>query len=241
MDTLFWTQSNPDIEFTHTHKQFFKKYLYKLFVYAPGGRQIDHKMDSVASALLERARAGGRMYNYGGSWRDRIDQHYIKEADALFLEYLRHVKQTNKKVKFRIEEPNIQIYAADEADLQLIVKEFDPAWNKYIEELMHPENDACAEVLKAGAILVSTPHKYSHKVVIRDGRYNKQIKSQVLNYLESLGDLVKLSNGSLDMMTKPYESMWGVFFYTNDPSVTTFLSLISPGIIANIHELVPTK
>jgi hypothetical protein len=237
MDISYWTQLNPNVGFEHTRKQYFKKYLYKLDVYAPGGRQIDHRMSSVREALDQR-RSHSRSYNYGGSWRDQYDRHFLDSADPEFLELLRTLKRHNKSIKFRVEEPSVSIYAETIDDLKNIVGNFKTQHTKYIEKITYPANQQQVDLLTAGAILVSTPQKYSHKVILRDGRYSMETKAQILRYLEGLDDLVKVSKGSYDMLTKPYASMWGVFFYTNDPKVTTFLNLLSPGLVSNIHELI---
>ena len=237
MDISYWTQLNPNVSFEHTRKQYFKKYLYKLNVYAPGGRQIDHRMSSVKEALEQR-RSHSRFYNYGGSWRDQYDRHFLDSADPEFLELLRTLKRQNKDMKFRVEEPSISIYAETIDDLKTIVGNFKTQQIKYIEKITYPANQQQLELLQSGAILVAKPQNYSHKVILRDGRYNMETKAQILRYLEGLDDLVKVSKGSYDMLTKPYASMWGVFFYTNDPKVTTFLNLLSPGLVSNIHELI---
>jgi hypothetical protein len=208
-------------------------------VYAPAGRTIDHKFDTVAEAIAERT-ATNKRYNYGGSWYHRTDP-YLVDADALFLEHLRAIKKTSNKYRFRVEEPNMQIYAESEKDLQDLVKHFKPEWRNYIEEVTYPVSADAIEKLKAGAILRKNAHDYSHKVMLRDGRYELETKQQILNYLDNLGDLVKLSKGSREMLTKNYTSMWGVFFYTNDPSLVTFLSLINPNLVSNIHELIHTE
>lgn len=237
MDTLYWIQLNPNVEFEHTKKQYFKKYLYKLEVYAPGGRQIDHKLSSVADAL-EHRRARSKFINYGGSWRDRYDQHFLDSADPEFLELIRQLKKSNKNIKVRVEEPSISIYTETLDELKSIIANFKNEHHKYIEKLTYPANLQQEELLKDGAILVSKPQKYAYKVLLRDGRYSAETKMQILNYLEGLEDLVKLSKGSHSMLNRPFTSMWGVFFYTNDPKVTTFLNLLSPGLILNIHELI---
>jgi hypothetical protein len=206
-------------------------------VYAPGGRQIDHRVSSVKEAL-EHRRAQAKFYNYGGSWRDRFDRHFLDSADSDFLELVRQLKKSNKNVKFRVEEPSISVYAETINELKDIVAKFEPRHKKYVEKITYPANQQQAELLKSGAILVSKAQNYSHKVILRDGRYSSETKSQILNYLESLDDLVKVSKGTHEMLTKPYASMWGVFFYTNDPKITTFLDLLSPGLVLNIHELI---
>ena len=237
MDIFYWTQLNPNIEFSYTKKQYFKKYLFKLDVYAPGGRQIDHSVSCVREALDHR-RIRSKYYNYGGSWRDQYDRQFLDHADADFLEQLRKIKRENKNIQVRVEEPSLSIYAESIDDLKAVVAQFDTSHVKYIERLTYPANDQQSELLKSGAILVKKPQKYAYKVMLRDGRYSLETKTQILNYLDGLEDLVKVSKGSRDMLSRSFTSMWGVFFYTNDPKVITFLNLLSPGLVLNIHELI---
>lgn len=241
MDILYWTQLNPNISFGHTQKQYFSRYLYKVVLYAPGGRLIDHKCSSM-SAALEHRKQRNTIYNYGGSWRDRYDSQSLREVDCDLLDTLRQVKsEFGSDVRLRIDEPNVQIYADSEDMLKKVISRFKPSQLQHVTSITYPANDEIAKILKTGAILVKKESEYSHKVVLRDGRYSPELKLQVLNYLDGLDDLVKVSTGSRNMLTKPYPSMWGVFFYTNDPNITSFLSLISPQMVLNIHKLVATE
>jgi hypothetical protein len=238
MDILYWTQLNPNIIFGHTTKQYYQRFLYKIVLYAPGGRLLDHKCSTIQAAL-EHRKQRNTIYNYGGSWRDKYDDHRLRDVDCDFLEVLKQLKfDLGTNVRLRIDEPNIQIYADSEDMLKQVVSRFTQDQLRFIQNITYPANDQTAKLLKAGSILTKNTPVYSHKVMLRDGRYDTQTKQQILNYLENLGDLVKVSNGTKEMLNKPYPSMWGAFFYTNDPNLTAFLSLISPTIILNIHELV---
>jgi len=80
---------------------------------------------------------------------------------------------------------------------------------------------------------------YTHKIILRDGRYTTELKENILSYLTSIGpETLSISTGLIDTLSKSNPFLWNAYFYTNDPSVTTFLNLISPGLVLNIHELV---
>jgi SMC interacting uncharacterized protein involved in chromosome segregation len=138
----------------------------------------------------------------------------------------------------RVEEPLMQIYAHNEATLKQIAAVLhDP---EFIQSVTGPENHDQEQLLKSGAIIKHTTSKYNYKVVLRDGRYSSQIKQQILNYLDNLGDIVKISRGSRDMLQLSFSNIWGVFFYTNDPNIADFIRLIEPTVVSNIHKLVTT-
>ena len=64
-------------------------------------------------------------------------------------------------------------------------------------------------------------------------------RSQLLGYLESLGlDEAKISTGVKSMLSSSYDGFWSTWFYANDEKIVTFLELIRPGIVLNIHPIV---
>ena len=94
-------------------------------------------------------------------------------------------------------------------------------------------------MLNSGAIIRKTDIGYSHKVILRDGKYSPEIKRKILNYLETLGDeTVRLPKSCYEMLAKSTSFVWNLYFYTNDPAITTFISLIEPRLVSNIHKIV---
>ena len=65
MDISFWKNLSPEIKITYTSKQFFRQYLYKLEIYAPGCKSI--RSEDIDKSI-EKRRSYARDYNYGGSW-----------------------------------------------------------------------------------------------------------------------------------------------------------------------------
>ena len=206
-------------------------------MYAPAGRIIDGKNSDLAKALEHRNYIANHIkYSWGAGSNYHRD---LDKADVQFLQTLRHIKKNVAGIKMRIEEPRVQIYAATEDELVNLVLDHLQPFRKYLETVSGPENTECAEILDSGAILRKKNIGYTHKVLIRDGRYNPESKASILNYLESLGtNLSKVPQSGLDMLTKKSEYIWNLYFYTNDPSVLTFLNLIHPGLVLNCHELV---
>ena len=238
MDTSFWIQCNPNITIDHTTKKYFGKYLYKIVVYAPAGRLIDSK-NSLNDALEHRKNIAKNI-NYGGYWG--IHRHRdLDRADLAFLEKLRNFRHDKlSNIKLRVEEPRIQIYCNDENDLKdLVNTHFSQAEKFYIENFSGPESEYSERLLNAGAIIRRIDIGYRYKVILKDGRYSPEIKNQLLTYLTNLGeDQIKLPSTGYEMLSKSTGFIWNLYFYTNDLDVVTFISLISPGIVSNSHELV---
>jgi len=240
MDTSSWIQYNPKISITHTTKKFFGKYLYKLVVYCPAGRLIDTKPSQSIDSAYEHRKLILKNVNHGGWWGHRYNKD-IDNADLGFLNLMRDIRHNRTLgVKLRVEEPRVQIYAETDEQLHdLVNNHFDIAHSIYVESVSGPEDAVAESILNSGAIIRKTDLGYKYKVILRDGKYDTQIKESLLNYLNNLGpEDVKLPKTGIEMLQKSSSFIWNLYFLTNDPSVTTFLNLISPGIVSNIHELV---
>ena len=236
MDISKWILYNPKIVTEHTAKKYYGQYLYKLVVYCPAGRAIDSKRDVVGEIQYRRSLS----MNINGWWGQRMARD-LDHANVELLTRMRVLRQQRLHgIKMRVEEPRIQIYAETENQLIDIVKShFDSADYQYFEIVSGPENSKAEALLNSGAIIRRRDLGYTHKIILRDGKYSAEVKHNLLQYLNGLGiDLVKLPGGFLEMLTKSSSYMWNSYFYTNDPSVVTFVNLIHPGLVLNIHPLV---
>jgi hypothetical protein len=241
MDILPWIQYNHKIVPEITTKKFYGKYLYKLVAFCPAGRVIDNK-NSIERELAHRKTIS---INIGGWWGDRLARN-LDDADPEFLERMRVLRhQKLPGTKMRVEEPRIQIYAESEEQLKNIIQVyFDRVDYRYIESISGPEDEEAEAILNSGGIIRKRDIGFTHKVILKDGKYSQDVKNSLLNYLANLGpDMVKIHGGLLSMLTKSSSYMWNGYFYTNDPSIVTFINLMYPGLVSNIHELViaPTK
>jgi len=236
MDTSFWIQCNPKLTVEHTTKKYFGKYLYKLVVYCPAGRLIDSK--GAMDKALEHRKMVSKQINYGGYWGQRNNKD-LDQADVAFLDTMRTIRQDSAGIKLRVEEPRIQIYAATEQELINLTNTRFVPFKNYIESFAGPGDAKAEAVLNSGAIIRKVDIGYRYKVILRDGRYDQEVKQQLLQYLNNLGtDNVRVSKTGLDMLAKPTSYVWNLYLYVNDLSITTFINLISPGIVSNSHELV---
>lgn len=239
MDISFWTQCSPNITVDHTTKKYYNKYLYKIVIYCPAGRLIDDKRP-IDQALAHRQDIF-RHITQSGWWGQRQNRD-LDKADTHLLDTMRLIRKTISTVKLRVEEPRIQIYAQTEDELVNLVLDHLQPFVKHIEAIAGPANAACAKILDSGAIIRKTANGYSHKVILRDGRYSAQVKESMLQYLQNLNiENAGIPDSCRNMFTKSSSYVWNCYFFTNDPDVIIFLNLIQPGIVSNIHELVVTR
>lgn len=237
MDISNWKQFNHKVKAGRTTKKYFSKYLYKLSVYAPASRLAEHG-GSIKTALGDR-RYEAANASWVPSWNRDLDK-----ADVSFLEVLREIRaNTESSIKMTIAEPKVNFYAATEKELlDLVSKKFDKSHYQYVTDVSGPESEEAKTLLNSGAIIRRNTQGYTHKVILRDGQYTQEVKTNLLNYLDSLGsDLIKIPGNlkkQLDRIsTRPTGYMWGIYFYTNDPSVATFVNIIHPTLVSKCHEL----
>ena len=244
MDISYWTKLNPNIIYEPTSKQFFNKYLAKIEIDCPAGRLINSKEQNVDLALKNRIEWAkiSRRYNYGGSWMNwQTPSHRLDEAEAGQIENLKEIKRDLKdSVKFRIEEPSVQIYAVDESSLKDLVSRINPQFTSRIKAVQFPKDDNVAAMLMEGKVFLKANSRitYKYRVHLRDGEYTQDTKRSVMSYLTNLGDEVKMGGTTVSRLTGQYDYLWSAFIYVNDPSILTFLNIIHPNIISKIHELV---
>lgn len=232
MDTLYWNKLNPTVEFNSTVKQFYNQYLWRMVIDAPGGKLLYSKNPNLEEALEHRKNVE-KLYN-PGSWYRRSTN--VEQINLNLLSAVRAVKSDFiGQCKMRIEEPNIQFYAQDELTLKKVAEQLPVTTG--IKTVTGPELRTIP-LLESGAIISRVPVTYTYKFIIRDGRYTAQVKQQLLNYLDGLGEDVKLSKTCRTMLGRPYPSIWSVYFYAQDDSIATFISLIGPNLISNIHRMV---
>jgi hypothetical protein len=234
MDILYWKNKNYSIQFEETTKQFFGKYLYRIKLSVPGGRIIYENRD-YAEAVESRRHF--RQFNPGGYWGKGASLNDIIDVELLHI--IRELKDANPHIKMRIEEPEVQFYTETETELKDMVDQIETKYSTILLSVSGPADDATQELLKNGVIIRKKEFGYQYKVVLRDGRCDVATKQQILNYLESMGtDEVKVSPGVKRMLDSKYNGFWSIWFYANDTRITTFLELIHPGCVLNIHPVV---
>ena len=209
-----------------------------MVINCPGGRLIYHKNDDLTTALSHRI-SYARSRNWGGSWINNSD--HLAESNVEQIANLKLIREDfEKATKFRVEEPSIQIYTEDEDTIKEIAMRILPEFQKEIQLIQVPSSEDSIALLKDGKILTKPSSKiqYKYKIMLRDGNYGAETKQQVLNYINNLDKTdIKVSQGTLHNLARPHGFLWGAFLYVNDTKILTFLNMISPGIVLNIHEL----
>jgi hypothetical protein len=241
MDTLSWIQYNRKITVSHTTKKYFGKYLYKLVVYSPAGRIITDGRNGDVATQVEHRKTVSKNIN-AGYWGYRNNKE-LDNASVELLTTLRDIKkQAPDGIKFRVEEPRVQIYSKTDKQLLDLVDQYLKPFADRLESVSGPEDSTAEAYLNSGAILRKTDNGYQHKVVLRDGRYSAELKYSLYNYIKGLPDeTVYIPSSTRLMLTKDTGFMWNCYFFVNDLTVLTFVNLIAPGIILNTHQLVVHK
>lgn len=234
MDSLYWNKLIPNIKIVPSTQLFYKQYVYRLELLAYAGKCIT-KPTSVEETLAYR-KVTHRKINHGGSWNARITKN-LKNADISWLKYLQKFKQNNTNLKIRVEEPYVQFYSEQENDLLEFARELPSKYKQYVTRISRPHSDQELDLILAGKKIVKKQPSYEFKICFRDGNYNHDVRCDVMSYLDSLGDLVRIPKHFREQFTKLYDTVWDCYIYSNDIKLVTFLQLINPNLIRTIIEM----
>ena len=240
MALLSWKKLQTKIEILPTQKMYFKQYLYKLELLAYGSRSIGFSgKTSIQQNINQRlANNNNKHVNYGGSWHAANAYNNLQKADVDWLEFLKSQKLTlPSNMRFRIEEPKVQVYSTDEDDLLEFANQIPKHHRQYLLSFYAPNTDRELELLQAGIELRKKPPKYRYKVNFRDGKYSVESKISILNYLEGLEEQVWVPQRCQDHLTKSHNYIWDTYVYINDIGISTFLRIIDPNLVRSITEL----
>jgi len=236
MDSLDWKILNKDIEIKETKKKFYNRYFCSLKYFCPGGRALlssNPNLEEVVNFRLEFEKSYS--YNYGGTWR-QFRTHYQEINIPQLLEVKLGRDEYKNQLLVRVEEPNITFYTVNESTMYEFANKYLSAWKNNIKTVFVPKDEKSKQSLEQGFILVKQKTDYPYKIVCKSGRcYNK---SAITNYLYNLGDTVKVSDSVWTLLENHSDSIWNVWFYTNDPSIADMLNIIEPNFVTNIHKLV---
>ena len=122
--------------------------------------------------------------------------------------------------------------------IKSVAKAIDPDQRNKIISITGPDSDEIKAILQKNVVLVKKPPKYQYRIWFKEKQFNYETRTQILNYLDSLGDLVRMSDHTRESLSKSHDWIWGSYFYSNDKHVATFITLINPDIIREVSELV---
>ena len=238
MDSLHWRNLNQHVKIETTKKQYFNRYLWRL-VYQI--KKVNLVNDKHVHDIISHVREGRSIElnnkKYPPTSGGYTGFYYRPESwegvDAVLLDRLRSIVSTFKhQVKFRCEFNTMQIYAETEEDLKRVAEAI--SHNDGIVGLSYPAAGT-EQALRDGHVIMPKMD-YKFKIVLRDGNYPVHIKQSIYNQLSQRDD-VKIPPNLTRELGKKYPALWGAYFYSNDDSIVTVLSLISPGIIGKIHPI----
>ncbi|HET8688621.1 MAG TPA: hypothetical protein VFM18_18560 [Methanosarcina sp.] len=241
MELSNWTSFNGEIKRGYTVKKFFSKYLYKLTVYAPAGRLItkDGNMVALLDETKQRIKSAIKTASsYTAQYLREREQH-LRKADVEWLEALRDIYNNESlPVKICISEQYTHFYATTEQELLDLVSQIDKTFYRYLDKIFGPESANAEKLLNENVILRKKANSYTHKIILRDGKYDVTVKNQLKEYFAGFGPaVVKVPRAVSRALDRTTLSVWGMYIYTNDPGIATFINIIHPGLVRNCHEL----
>lgn len=238
-DLSYWAKSNPGVAFEETRKQFFGKFLIKVAYEFQSACYINKakpgKMQEYINwrNLQATIRTGSFSVGYNPYWtRD-----HNANTNVDLLEHFSDIKRKHDQLKYRIESRQFGVYSSDENLLKAFNDAIDPAYKHCLHTVTSPRDSQHSDLLTNGHLLSAKKSQYKYKVMLRDGKYDPVAKQQLLNYFDSLDDMVKLPKSVRTNIEKGYAYTWGSYIYTTDLSILSFVSLIVPGIVGTTHEI----
>ena len=238
MDLLYWDNLSKGIKQSYTKKSYFGRYLWRLEYEIQGANLITDKSiaDIVAYSRTQREwyesqEARVLTSYYSPSSRGRTKE-YWQKIDSRLLEHIRAVRNNcGEMAKFRVERNAMQVFTATEDDMKTMAERIG---HYNIKSLVYPRPGT--EQLLSDGVIYMGKTDYKFKITLKDGDYSPDIKTLVLNQLVS-NPSVKIPNNLRHMLNKRHSWLWNCYFYSDDESVTTMLSLIAPGIVGKIHPI----
>jgi hypothetical protein len=230
MDTLFWKQSCPNISQRTTNHLSYGQYAYKLVIAVNGANMLRYQTDFDFQLKTQR------LINYGGSWRRRTAPN---EQDIALLEKLRSYRSDLPAgMRMRVEEPHIQFYSTDEDKLKTLVQDVFvgiPA-DEYLTSISAPKSRQDLDLLNQGFVL-RRANDYAFRMHLRDGKYPKPVKKQLLDLLDAQQDQVRVPPNTRNNLTQDRSDyLWGCYFWCQDESLRLLVDLIRPRTIRQIDR-----
>jgi hypothetical protein len=235
MALSYWGKSNPNIKLETTKKQYFNRYLWRLVYDLPGASLIsDKRVSDIVEYVRERRRQvkDHSYYSLANSYYAMHRERYAGVDEESLARIRLTMNSFKDLVKYRVEHNTMQIYAENEADLIRVSQAI--GHDGSIVSISSPQ-PGTEDALRNGNVIMNKID-YKYKIVLRDGNYSTETKNSVLMQLDQRED-VKVPKNLRVMLGKRFPALWGGYFYANDDSIVTVLSLISPGIVGKIHPI----
>lgn len=236
---LSWTKLNPTVRIVSVKKMFHGQYLNKIVVYCPAARTILVNNEYELTSVLHRRISDRLLYNWGGSWSNSYQSEILQKhsnLDQLKYYHSLYKNRKDKKIQFRIEEPNITIYGNNEQYLYDIVK--DSLCTDRILEVHKPISAEAENLLLQGEIISSTCSAYNFKIYLKYYRFeNVKQKQELANKLSDLEDCIQVPNKIKNFLQSDNLFFSGGYFYCKDEETITFIRLAIPELVSSIFKL----
>jgi len=236
MDLLYWKRRASQTDVLQTTKLFYKTFLYKMTVFAPGCRSI--LCPDIAGSLRSRKELVIGHYNYGGSWYSPKVQEWVNQADITQLTTLQEVRGNSHKhnIKVRVQEPYVDIYACTEEKLKELCELLDDP--SAVTSVSGPQSKQAETLLVDNKILRKRKPKWRYKIALKDKKLSRDTKKSLWDYLSRIDEEIHMPSMAKHQLTKDHDWIWGCYFYTNDPGIVNMIQLIDPDMIREVSELV---
>jgi hypothetical protein len=235
MDISFWTALNPNIVLLKSNRLMHRKYLYRLAINAPGSALLREETD-LDDAAGKRNNNAAR-YNYGGSWRQKPliveDVELLKIIKTSYRNLQERVDADD--IRIRIEEPGAQFYSTMEEPLLRFAETIRFQDNTHFVSIMRPQSEFARKLILDGFVIRKNATEWPYRLVLRDGKYNSELKSQLAALLKNLGDEVKVPTALASQLGKG-GWIWGGYVYFKDPQLSSVFGMMDPRLIGKVEE-----
>lgn len=225
MDILRWYKLNPKVVIKPTSNKFYNQYNYKIVYTVDGARAIP------GSKTIEQ-------FNFRLSYLSSNLRHSKAIADRELIGILFDIYRDGQ-IRFRVEGNSVSMFSSDIDLLYQTASHRLAAYTKNLTMCSLVLSDAAQKALDVGHIVVNKPPEFRYKVLLRQGFYKNLAERQAAaNYIEQLGDDIRISKLLLDNLKSPTKYLSAGYFYTNDRRLGDIVMMICPRLILSIRELV---
>ena len=237
---MLWSKFR--IQEVESKKIYFRKYYYKLEVSSNVASYLrDRKTKLTRQHVTDYVtRYRNVNYNYGGSWgyhSGRIESVRFSTSTDIdeIIEIGKILRAREDSIKYTIMDSSIFIFSETEQVVYDIATEIQNTTGRlgFYSAIWKPDSKLINEINSGYEILSKDPG-YTHKILLRERLVGAEVKHQIYNYLLSLGDQVKISKSVATILSGKSPYVFACWFRTNDPTLVSFLELISPGIVQKI-------
>lgn len=237
-----------------TKKMFFGKFMYKAEVTVfcasrmrkAEGVEFDEFV-AYMDALRQTQLAYEQWYKGVGVSNYSTSQHYRAKAmgklsqrdDTSLYKIRQHISTFDQKTtKLVLEKDKIHFYTVTDGELTNFLDFVKWPILGEINKIFTPSNDVAKTKLEENLILVSKPPKFKYKVLVTDGKYTVQEKTNIMTYLANFPDDVYMARTLKHLLNFDGDRYLSAGkFYVNDLSLLSFLKIISPRFVNKIYTL----